>query len=45
MTALAAAIRDLSRDCGILLAGVDATALELACDEVLVLADGVLITT
>ena len=45
VAALAAAVRDLSRDCGILLAGVDRAALELACDEVLVLADGVLITT
>ena len=44
VTVLAAAIRDLSRDSGILLAGVDRAALELACDDVLVLADGVLIT-
>jgi ABC-2 type transport system ATP-binding protein len=40
---LANAIRDLSRDCGILLAGCDGAALELACDDVLVLTDGVLI--
>ena len=37
------AIRDLSRDCGILLAGCDGAALELACDDVLVLTDGVLL--
>ena len=41
---LAAAVKDLSRDSGILLAGCDRDALELACDDVLVLADGVLIT-
>ena len=41
---LAAAIRDLSRDSGTLLAGVDLATLELACDEVLVLADGVLVS-
>jgi ABC-type multidrug transport system ATPase subunit len=41
---LAAAIRDLSRDSSILLAGCDQDALELACDDVLVLADGVLIS-
>jgi ABC-2 type transport system ATP-binding protein len=41
--ALAAAIKDLSRDSGILLAGCDREALELSCDDVLVLADGVLI--
>ena len=40
---LAAAIKDLSRDGGILVAGCDREALELACDDVLVLADGVLI--
>jgi len=40
---LAHAIRDLSRECGVLLAGVDRPALELACDDVLVLTDGVLI--
>jgi ABC-type multidrug transport system ATPase subunit len=45
VAALAAAIRDLSRDCGILLAGVDQTALELACDDILRLSDGVLITS
>jgi ABC-2 type transport system ATP-binding protein len=42
---LAAAIRDLSRDSGILLAGCDREALELACDDVLMLTDGVLIST
>jgi ABC-2 type transport system ATP-binding protein len=45
VTVLAAAIRNLSRDCGVLLAGADRAALELACDDVLVLAHGVLITT
>jgi ABC-type multidrug transport system ATPase subunit len=42
LTALAAAIRDLSRDSGVLIAGCDADALTLACDEVFVLTDGVL---
>jgi ABC-2 type transport system ATP-binding protein len=42
---LAAAVRDLSRDSGILLAGCDSAALDLACDDVLVLTDGVLIST
>jgi len=42
--ALADAIRDLSRDCGVLVAGCDDEALALACDEVLVLADGVLVS-
>jgi ABC-2 type transport system ATP-binding protein len=42
---LAAAIRDLSRDSAILLAGCDSAALDLACDDVLVLTDGVLIST
>jgi ABC-type multidrug transport system ATPase subunit len=40
---LTAAIKDLSRDSGILLAGCDREALEIACDDVLVLTDGVLI--
>jgi ABC-2 type transport system ATP-binding protein len=40
---LGAAIKDLSRDSGILLVGCDRDALELACDDVLVLTDGVLI--
>jgi ABC-2 type transport system ATP-binding protein len=43
ISVLAAAVKDLSRDSGILLAGCDREALELACDDVLVLADGVLI--
>jgi len=45
VTVLAGSIRDLSRDSGILVAGCDRAALELACDDVLVLADGVLITS
>jgi ABC-2 type transport system ATP-binding protein len=40
---LADAVRDLSRESGILIAGCDADALALACDEVLVLSDGVLV--
>lgn len=44
VSVLAAAIRDLTRDSGILLVGCDRDALELACDDVLVLTDGVLIT-
>jgi ABC-2 type transport system ATP-binding protein len=40
---LADAVRNLSRDSGILVAGCERAALELACDDVLVLADGVLI--
>jgi ABC-2 type transport system ATP-binding protein len=44
VSVLAAAVRDLSSDSGILLAGCDREALELACDDVLVLADGVLIS-
>jgi ABC-2 type transport system ATP-binding protein len=43
ISVLAAAIKDLSRDSGILVAGCDRQALELACDDVFVLADGVLI--
>ncbi|HKD89504.1 MAG TPA: ATP-binding cassette domain-containing protein [Streptosporangiaceae bacterium] len=43
MTALAEAVRDLSRDSAILVAGCDSLALELACDEVIVLADGILV--
>jgi ABC-2 type transport system ATP-binding protein len=42
---LADAVRDLSRDSGILLTGCDGAALDVACDDVLVLADGVLIST
>jgi ABC-2 type transport system ATP-binding protein len=41
---LAAAIRDLSRDSGMLVVGCDADALALACDEILVLTDGVLVS-
>jgi len=41
---LADAIRDLGRDGAIVVAGCDAAALELACDEVLVLANGVLVS-
>lgn len=40
---LADAIRDLSRDSGILVTGCEAGALALACDEVLVLRDGLLV--
>jgi ABC-type multidrug transport system ATPase subunit len=40
---LADTIGDLAADTGILVTGTDAAALNLACDEVLVLADGVLI--
>jgi ABC-type multidrug transport system ATPase subunit len=43
-TALIEAVRDLSRDCAILVAGCDGMALELACDEVLVLTDGILVS-
>jgi len=42
---LADAIRHLSRDSGVLLAGCDGAALELASDGILVLADGVLINS
>lgn len=43
--ALADAIRDLSRDSAILVAGCDGEALELACDEILTLVNGVLVST
>ena len=43
LTALTEAIRDLSKDTAILVAGCDGLALELACDEVLVLTDGILV--
>jgi ABC-2 type transport system ATP-binding protein len=43
LTALTEAIRDLSKDTAILVAGCDGLALELACDEVLVLSDGILL--
>jgi len=41
---LADAVRNLSRDCGILVAGCDRDALALACDEILILTDGVLVS-
>jgi ABC-2 type transport system ATP-binding protein len=41
--ALSEAVRDLSRDSAFLVAGCDGLPLELACDEVLVLADGILV--
>jgi len=44
VTALADAVRDLSRDSGVLLAGCDREALLLACDDVLLLANGVLVS-
>jgi ABC-type multidrug transport system ATPase subunit len=43
ITALAEVIRALSQDSGVVLAGCDAEALILACDEVLVLTDGVVV--
>jgi ABC-2 type transport system ATP-binding protein len=43
-SALADAVRDLSRECGILVTGCDAATLAHACDEVLWLCDGVLIS-
>jgi len=43
VTALATAIRALSQDSGVVVAGCDAEALTLACDEVLVLTDGVVV--
>jgi ABC-type multidrug transport system ATPase subunit len=44
VTALADAVRDLSRDSAVLLAGCDREALLLTCDDVLVLANGVLVS-
>jgi ABC-2 type transport system ATP-binding protein len=41
--ALAEGIADLGRDTGILVVGSDASALELVCDDIMVLADGVLV--
>ena len=38
-------VRDLARDTSIVATGCDAAALSLACDEVLTLADGVLVGT
>jgi ABC-type multidrug transport system ATPase subunit len=43
ITALAAAIRAVSQDAGVVLAGCDSEALTLTCDEVLVLTDGVVV--
>jgi ABC-type branched-subunit amino acid transport system ATPase component len=37
------AIRDLAEDCAVLIAGCDGDALVMACDEILVLTDGVLV--
>lgn len=42
--ALAGAVRELGKDSGILVAGCDPDALALACEEVLVLAHGVLVS-
>ena len=42
--ALAEAIRDLSRDSAVLVAGCDGLALELACDEVLALRNGIVVS-
>ena len=42
VAALADSIRDLSRDSGVLVVGCDLAGLAAACDDVLVLADGVL---
>ena len=44
MRALAEAINDLSRDAGVLLTGLDMRALELVCDDIMVLVDGVLVS-
>jgi ABC-2 type transport system ATP-binding protein len=43
ITALATTIRALSRASGVVIAGCDSEALTLACDEVLVLSDGVVV--
>ena len=43
--ALAASIRDLGRDTAIVATGSDARALALACDEVLSMADGIIVRT
>lgn len=43
-TALTEAVRDLGRDSAILVVGCDGLALEMACDEVLVLTDGILVS-
>jgi len=39
---VAASVRELARDTVIIVAGLDATALKLTCDEVLTLSDGIL---
>jgi ABC-2 type transport system ATP-binding protein len=44
VASLTDAVRDLSRDSGTLVAGCDEHALVLACDEILVLTDGVLVS-
>jgi ABC-2 type transport system ATP-binding protein len=44
-SALAEIINDLGRDTGILLTGRDGQSLALACDEVMLMADGVLVST
>jgi len=41
---LADAVDDLSRDAGLLVASADPRVLALACDDVMVLADGVLVS-
>jgi ABC-2 type transport system ATP-binding protein len=43
VAAVTKAIRDLAEDCAVVIAGCDGDALMLACDEVLVLTDGVLV--
>jgi ABC-type multidrug transport system ATPase subunit len=42
-TALAASIRDLGRDTAIIAIGCDAPALAMACDEVITMADGIIV--
>jgi hypothetical protein len=37
-------VNDLSGDAGVLLTGTDIRALELVCDDIMVLADGVLVS-
>jgi ABC-type branched-subunit amino acid transport system ATPase component len=43
-SALAEAIADLGRDAGILITGRNAQTLALACDEVMLMANGVLVS-
>lgn len=45
VAALAADIRDLGRDTAIVATGSDASALALACDEVVTMADGIVVST